>query len=762
MTLLRRYRFASFLLALVAMVAFSIAELDFQTLFLSVVLATLSWYVTEGPRGRTLPDWMSNILVVCAIAWRGFSFLVDGEAIDAMATLGSVLLWILLIKLYARRTSSEERQRFALSTMLVIAGCLESVEFAFGALVLLYGGVAIWAAMLWRLARSADLARKSRQDTAGFAPPLEISVGRRAVPQFRGLAAVSMLFVLAGGMVVFVFFPRIAGLAVAGVRGRGSVTGFNDEIRLRRGDRITESRRELFTVRWIDPDGTPRQLLRPLLLRGAVLTWYDALGERWVPSRGEAGTRTLRTPYDGRFITLARPFEGDLGPVSTAEIEMRSYATDVLFSIYAPVEVATSEPRSVVFDPVTFILRDSTSDRVGRYWNYSLHVQQQPSAAVVHALGTELDEGERYTAFPVVQLQPIAREILEEARVTESIPQLPAVDADDAERFVYGREVARAIAGWMRKHFTYTTDLSAFPRVEGEDPIVSFLTRYRSGHCEYFASALCAVLRSLHIESRIVTGFIAIEYDERAEQYIVRESNAHAWVEVRTGADSWTAVDATPEESLLQIQERNRSFADGFRWIYSRLEFLWNSRVVSYDHAAQSTIADRVRSGWRDAFGAQVAQIGARMKAIAASLSLGGAGGVWFAAIAVALITALLAQVLVTARRRKVRAMLRIESVSPGEQRRLLRDAAFYVEALRTLERAGFHKPHHLTPRAFAESFREQHREASEAFTAIVERFYRVRYGPTEKGTRFAASDESQILALRLALRQNSSRQTSD
>ena len=44
MTLLRRHRIASFLLAIVAIVAFSIAELDFSMLFLGVVLAVLTWW----------------------------------------------------------------------------------------------------------------------------------------------------------------------------------------------------------------------------------------------------------------------------------------------------------------------------------------------------------------------------------------------------------------------------------------------------------------------------------------------------------------------------------------------------------------------------------------------------------------------------------------------------------------------------------------------------------------------------------------------
>ena len=755
MTLLRQHRLASFLLALLAIVAFAIAELDFGMLFVGVVLAVLSWYVTEGPRGRTIPDWASNTLVVGAVAWNGFQFLMRGEVVDAMGVLGRVLVWILIVKLYARRTPSEEKQRFALATMLVVAGCLESVQFAFGLLVIAYTVVAVWSVMLWRLARSAEAARASRFATNGFAPPLEIAIGRRVLPQFRGLVAVSVLAVLCGGIGVFILFPRFAEISGgSGGRGRSSVTGFSDEIRLRRGDRITESRRELFTVRWTDPDGSPRRLLRPLLLRGAVLSWYDELGERWVANRGEAGIRTVRTPEDGKFATLSRGVPADIGPVATAQIEMRSYATEVIFSVYAPIAIATSEPRSIALDPSTLILRDVSTDRMSRYWSYELQVQQQPSAEVFDALTAGSDPTERALGFPVEAVRPIARSILEEVRRGGNLPPEPGVDTSASERFLYGREVARAIVAWMRTNFRYTTDLSAFPRVEGEDPIVSFLARYRAGHCEYFASALCAVLRSLEIESRIVTGFIAIEYDESAEQYIVRESNAHAWVEVRTGADAWMAVDATPEESLLQLQERNRSFVDGFRWIYGRLEFLWNSRVVSYDASTQSTMAGRVGTGWREAVGERFSQLLARMRAIAAELSLGSAGGAWFATIAVCISAAGLAWLIVVFRHRRLRRWLRLGTESPIEQRRLLRDAAFYVDALEALEAAGFSKPTHLTPRAWATALAGMDAVVGERFAEVAESFYMVRYGGIRTSQREATTYQSQVLALRAALRQ--------
>ena len=757
MTLLRRHRIASFLLAIVAIVAFSIAELDFSMLFLGVVLAVLSWYVTEGPRGRTLPDWVANTLVVGAIAWEAFRFVSTGELADAMGALGRTLVWILIAKLFARRTPTEERQRFALSTMLVIAGCLESVQFAFGLLVIVYVCVAIWATMLWRLARSADEARRSRESSHGFAPPIEIAIGRRSAPQFRGLVTASILVVLAGGVGVFILFPRFAEIGGANLAGR-SVSGFTDEIRLRRGDRITESRRELFTVRWVDPDGSARRMLRPLLLRGAVLGWYDAAGERWVPLRAESGIRTVRTPEDGAFARLARNEPDPPGAAATIEIEMRSFATDAIFSIYAPIAIATSEPRSVSIDPATLVLRDVSTDRMGRYWNYRLQVQPQPTSEMLRALSTGDAPRGAYLSLPIDAIQPIAESILAEVQTNSGLPPRPDADATASERAVWGREAARAIAAYLRTNFTYTTDLSTLPRVEGEDPIVSFLTRYRRGHCEYFASGLCAVLRSLGVPARIVTGFIAIEYDENSEHYIVRESNAHAWVEVRTGPDAWMAIDATPEESLLELQERNRSFVDRFRWMYGSLEFFWNSRVVSYDASVQSTFASRVQGSWREAAGERLSQVLAKMRAIATDLSLGRAGGAWFATIAIGGCTALLAVLIVTNRRRRLRARLGVLGATRAEQRRLVRDAAFYVEALDLLAKAGYAKPSHLTPRAFADDLRTRHRALGDAFAEVAERFYSVRYGGVggaNEAARGADSHLSLLLALRDAIRQN-------
>jgi transglutaminase-like putative cysteine protease len=760
-TLLRQYRFASFTLVLVSIIAFSIATVDFLQLFVALVLAMVSWYTTEGPRGRTLPNWLVNTLIAGALAWHALDFMRSGELSAAVSTLGRFLLWLLIIKLFARPSVHEDRQRLSLATMLVIAGCLESVQFAFGALVILYAALAIWTAMLWRLHASHAAGRSSRAATKGFSPPLELAFGRRATPQFRGMAVVSILFVFVASAGVFVLFPRIPTLMDArGPRGARTVSGFSDEISLRGGDRISESRRELFVVRWFGPDGEPVRPSRTLFLRGAVLDRYDPAGERWLSARNTTGLRTIRTPPAKEFVSLGSSSDGSETAAYTAEFEMRALATDVVFTLYAPTALATTDTRTVNFDPATYLIRDASSNRTARYWSYTLRVQPQPSSATLADLsgagaGSGPARTRRGLQMPVPEIRPIAERILAEARKSVNLPPEPAPEASDAERFVYQREVARGIADWMQSNFTYTTDLSSIVKVADEDPIVSFLTRYRRGHCEYFASGLCAVLRSLGIESRIITGYIAMEFDDATGEYTVRESNAHAWVEVRTGPYAWTTVDATPEDSLRELQEQNRSFADNFRWLYGTIEFLWNSRVVSYDSATQAAIADRVQTGWRESIGEWLTSINDRLSALTTRLSLGQAGGVWLAFIALGVLAAGLAPAIVLLRQKRLRRALKLDGVPRARRRALLRETSFYADALGELSRAGFAKPEHVTPREHARALEERNPAAGQVFAAVAEEFYRIRFGDWTPPAGHAEEMKSRIFALRQALRQN-------
>lgn len=68
---------------------------------------------------------------------------------------------------------------------------------------------------------------------------------------------------------------------------------------------------------------------------------------------------------------------------------------------------------------------------------------------------------------------------------------------------------------------------------------------YRTGYCEQFATAMAAMARELGIPSRVALGFTPGDVDEDG-LIIVRERNAHAWVEIWLDGHGWVRFDPTP------------------------------------------------------------------------------------------------------------------------------------------------------------------------------------------------------------------------
>jgi transglutaminase-like putative cysteine protease len=90
--------------------------------------------------------------------------------------------------------------------------------------------------------------------------------------------------------------------------------------------------------------------------------------------------------------------------------------------------------------------------------------------------------------------------------------------------------------------FEYSLDV---PRDKELDPIVDFLTVHKAGHCEYFASTMVLMARTQGIHARVIGGFRVSEVNPITHQSIVRDRNAHAWVEAWYGGE-WHAWDPTP------------------------------------------------------------------------------------------------------------------------------------------------------------------------------------------------------------------------
>jgi hypothetical protein len=101
---------------------------------------------------------------------------------------------------------------------------------------------------------------------------------------------------------------------------------------------------------------------------------------------------------------------------------------------------------------------------------------------------------------------------------------------------------ADRIEAWLRG-LTYSKDM---PQVDPRHPLVDFLTRVRAGHCEWFASSMAALLRSLGHPTRLVVGFRGGDFLATIGWVSFRGSHAHAWCETWFEGLGWVPYDPTP------------------------------------------------------------------------------------------------------------------------------------------------------------------------------------------------------------------------
>ena len=91
--------------------------------------------------------------------------------------------------------------------------------------------------------------------------------------------------------------------------------------------------------------------------------------------------------------------------------------------------------------------------------------------------------------------------------------------------------VGRALTDYLAHSGEYGYTLDLRRQDTSLDPVMDFLVNVKQGHCERFASALALMLRSQGIPARVVVGFLgAAELGNGV--YVVRENQAHAWVEM--------------------------------------------------------------------------------------------------------------------------------------------------------------------------------------------------------------------------------------
>jgi hypothetical protein len=133
--------------------------------------------------------------------------------------------------------------------------------------------------------------------------------------------------------------------------------------------------------------------------------------------------------------------------------------------------------------------------------------------------------------------------------------------------------VARTI-DYVKHAAKYSLEVGQF---RSRQPITEFFFEKKRGYCQYFATAAALLLRLEGIPARYLTGYNVQEFNQPGGYFIVRDADAHAWVEVWVKGKGWVEADPTPEAESAARREANSSsrLAEYAEWLAALAAETW-------------------------------------------------------------------------------------------------------------------------------------------------------------------------------------------
>jgi len=478
-------------------------------------------------------------------------------------------LFGVVVRMFSLRRERDHIMLAILAFLMVLASAVLTVDsvflFSFAIFMLMAVGTFVLMEMR-RSGHAASIQAKHSND------PQE---HRRLAFSLAQIAPALMLMILFSGAALFFLMPRMS----AGYMGDYSFgtdlsSGFSDRVQLGQIGQIQQSNAVVMHIQ-IDGDTTGHYDLH---WRGVALSMFD--GTTWSNPREQL--LLPRQPDNSFRIPPANP---PLPSFVFASLQrerlihyrvlMEPIGTNVFF--LAPwARSLRGDYRMLAADSVGAVYDLDSRHGIGRYEAES-DIMAAPPAELRRA-GRNYPEQiqARYLHLPALD------------------PRVPRLAAEITSSASNDFDKAAAIENHLRTRFGYTLQL---PRSHEKDPIANFLFERKQGHCEYFASAMAVMLRTLGIPSRVVNGFRSDEFNDLTANYVVRAKDAHSWVEAYFPGYGWQTFDPTPAGPGGSPQGWGRVAL----YIDAMASF-WRDWVVSYDSSHQyvlgQTAVGRSRALW--------------------------------------------------------------------------------------------------------------------------------------------------------------------
>lgn len=598
----------------------------------------------------------ARLVAAITLAYMGF-YPID-YAFVSRAFLPATVHLIFFIAVVKILTATTNRDYFfvkLIAFMELLAACVLSSSinfFLFLALFLLLG-VSTFASS--EIRRSAQKAARPGPASRGVSLRLASAT-----------AFVSFGILLLTGALFFLL-PRTARAAFQHLLPHHyHLAGFSNEVSLTETGEIRKQDTPVMHIKMTPMPERP-QLLR---WRGSALAQFD--GRRWFNTRWRGD---MLRPNAGGELRLSgwRPGKGLSYAVHVNDISLDG----VLFFAGTPQFLQIDAPLILHTSVDTYRLISGNSNSL----NYQVFSYLEPSRLAIDS---------RLADPPPIALTP------EQHALYLRLPALDARVWKLAESVAAGdgtpEAKARAIETYLRQNYQYTLEL---PRTESADPLANFLFIRRKGHCEYFASAMAVMLRTIGIPSRVATGFLGGMYNPISGWQVIRASDAHSWVEAYLPRLGWTTFDPTPPDTRLP----SVSLLGRLGLYIDAAEVFWQDWVINYNLDRQLLLASRMeqsghslRMSW--------------LEDLEGSWPLWKARAATFSSIDAVLLLPAAVSVFLFGRYgkgalKRLRIHRRIRSVKRGQVHRT--DATLlYERMLAALKRRGIEKPAWLTPSEFA------------------------------------------------------------
>jgi transglutaminase-like putative cysteine protease len=679
----------------------STGRLDIFSILVGWIAMAVRGFLLLRNRRVLIPERWTSFLTIFYVLFYALDYLlVSASFVTATVHL---LLFIMIVKMFSVQRERDHVYLAVLSFLEVLSAAVLTVDTAFFGAFCLFIVVAVATFVTMEMRRSAAKAGP----VAG--PDLEPAPHRFA--RTVSVSAVCLtLAIVAGGAAIFFVLPRLSAGYLSDYAPRNDfVSGFSDQVQLGAIGRIQQSQAIVMHIH-IDND---RGGYASLKWRGMSLANFD--GRTWKNATNEV---LVDAAGNGRFDLLdaeqkAGNIAENLQEVLRGSkrlrysVAMEPIGTHVLFLASVPVMVF-GQMRQVAID-------DS-----GAVWN----LDNSRMLEGYTAISLLPDPAEQRQSAANSSSSTVTAQYLELPHLDPRIPVL-ARQITAGQTTSYGKATATEL--YLRTHFGYTLQL---PSSMPEDPLANFLFQRKKGHCEYFASAMAVMLRTLDIPSRVVNGFRMGEYNDVTGSYIVRGRDAHSWVEAYFPGAGWVAFDPTPADAAPDTGSLHRLglYLDAAR------EF-WREWVINYDFVHQQnvtlsamlksrTVSDRFRLWVRRKY------VGLLLEAKHAY-----ARGSNLSPRDIALSVLLATLLLAGSRSRPLLRHWRMSRLARNPQRAPdLAASIWYGRLLRALSRRGWHKRPTQTPGEFAASIEDPAlRTAVKRFTG---RYESARFGRSSEDAR--------------------------